>query len=72
MDLLMGSFADLYVPGMSVEELDIYENILQTPDPDVYDWVSGQKPAPANMMNPVLEKLLSHTYAKSRTSGYDA
>ena len=72
MDLLMGSFADEHVPEMSIAELDIYEELLQTPDPDVYDWVSGQKQAPANMINPVLEKLLNHTYAKARASGYDA
>lgn len=72
MDLIMGSFADDNVPGMSVSDMDFYEEILSTPDPDVYDWVSGQKPAPANIMNPVLEKLLTHTYAKRRSDNNSA
>ncbi len=63
MDLIMGTFADKHVPGMEQEELDLYEELLHTPDPDVYDWISGQKVAPANLMNPVLEKLLTHDYA---------
>ncbi len=56
---------------MGVEELDIYEELLQTPDPDVYDWVSGQKPVPANQTNPVIEKLLTHDYARSREDAND-
>jgi hypothetical protein len=32
----------------------------------VYDWVSGQKPVPANMMNPVVEKLLKHDVSRAQ------
>ena len=63
MDLIMGSFADKHVPRMGEQELELYEEILHTPDPDVYDWISGQKPVPANIMNPVIQKLLGHQYA---------
>lgn len=66
MDLIMGSFAEDNVPGMDESALDLYEELLNTPDPDVYDWVSGQKAVPANLVNPVLEKLLAHNYAGSR------
>lgn len=68
MDLIMGTFADVHVPAMDLQALDLYEELLHTPDPDVYDWISGQKPVPANMMNPVLEKLLAHNYAKHRAA----
>lgn len=63
MDLIMGSFAKNHVPGMDAAALDLYEELLHTPDPDVYDWISGQKQPPANIMNPVLEKLIAHDYA---------
>ncbi len=65
MDLIMGSFAEKHVPSMDTAELDLYEELLHTPDPDVYDWVSGQKSVPANLLNPILEKLLVHDYAQS-------
>ena len=38
MDLIMGSFAETNVPSMTGAELDLYEELLHTPDPDVYDW----------------------------------
>lgn len=66
MDLIMGTFAESNVPGMSVPELDLYEELLHTPDPDVYDWVSGQKPVPANVINPVVEKLLAHDVSRAQ------
>lgn len=59
MDLIMGRFADAYVPEFSAEELAQYEEILQHPDPDLYDWIAGRAPVPANFMNPVMEKLLN-------------
>lgn len=62
MDLLMGSFADLHVPGFTAAELALYDEVLQHSDPDLYDWVTGKAPVPANFLNPVLEKLLSHRY----------
>lgn len=68
MDLIMGSFAESHVPDMDPAELDLYEELLHTPDPDVYDWVSGQKPVPANVNNPIIEKLLKHDYAKYRAA----
>jgi antitoxin CptB len=67
MDLIMGSFAEETVNSMTMEELNFYEELLNTPDPDVYDWISGQKTPPTNLMNSVLEKLLTHTYARSQS-----
>lgn len=66
MDLIMGTFAEANVLKMDAAELDLYEELLHTPDPDVYDWVSGQKPVPANMLNPVVEKLLQHDVARAK------
>jgi antitoxin CptB len=71
MDLIMGSFAEVNVPAMDEDALDLYEELLHTSDPDVYDWISGQKPVPANRMNPVIEKLLSHNYADHSPAGHD-
>jgi antitoxin CptB len=61
MDLIMGSFADSYVKDFSEEELTLYDEILTYNDPDLYNWISGQEQAPANFLNPVLEKLIKHT-----------
>ncbi len=65
MDLLLGSFADAHVPGFTAEELAQYDEILHNNDPDLYNWITGKEPAPANLITPVLEKLLDHKFTKS-------
>ncbi|GJL84455.1 MAG: hypothetical protein DHS20C02_02300 [Micavibrio sp.] len=62
MDLIMGSFAAQYVPGFSEGDLALYEDILQFPDPDLYNWITGKEDAPANAINDVFEKLLAHKF----------
>ncbi len=62
MDLIMGSFAEKHVPAMEGPQLDLYEELLHTPDPDVYDWISGQKPVPANTNNDIIKMLLNHQF----------
>lgn len=66
MDLIMGTFADANVMGMDDATLDVYEDLLDTPDPDLYDWYSGQKPADENARSPVLDKFLSHKIESER------
>lgn len=63
MDLLLGSFADRYIPEFSGIQLSQYDEILQCSDPDLYNWISGVEPAPANFINPVFDLLLAHRFA---------
>lgn len=60
MDLILGSFANENVPGFSEDELVQFEELLTQNDPDLYNWISGKEQAPANVVTPVMEKLLSH------------
>jgi antitoxin CptB len=64
MDLLLGSFADRYVPGFDAGQLDRFEKMLNISDPDLYDWVSARVPPPANALDDVLELFLSHRFAE--------
>jgi len=63
MDLIMGTFADQNLAGFDENALEQYEHILQMPDPDIYNWVSGREAAPANTITPVMQKLLDHHVA---------
>jgi len=58
MDLLMGTFADRFIPELTNEELDLYEDILQESDPDLYNWISEREPLPARITNPLIKKLI--------------
>ncbi len=60
MDLIMGSFADRNVPGFSEDDLTAYENLLETSDPDLYNWIAGVEKPPANLLTPMLERFLKH------------
>ncbi len=42
----MGSFAVLFVPSMSLDQLREYERILSCETVDLFSFVSGQKPVP--------------------------
>lgn len=58
-DLLFGKFAALYLDRMSEEDLLNYEIILNQTDADIVSWVMGHSPAPENLQNTVMTKLLN-------------
>ena len=60
MDLILGSFARDNLGSFDESETDAFEEILQYSDPDLYNWITGKEPVPANLRTPVLDKLLAH------------
>lgn len=56
-DLILGPFADRYLPSMTPEELDAFEHLLGELDHDLYNWITGRDPAPAEFEGPMLERL---------------
>ncbi len=64
MDLLMGSFADAHLAGFTPAQLDEYEAVLLEIDPDLYNWIAGIEPLPADKGGEVLRLLCAHHYAK--------
>jgi len=47
MDLVMGRFADAEIGELSNAELDMFEQLIELPDPDLLAWVTGARPVPA-------------------------
>jgi antitoxin CptB len=45
-DLLLGSFAEQHLAGLSAAELDAYERLIEENDADLWDWLIGQRAAP--------------------------
>ncbi|MGB4107007.1 MAG: succinate dehydrogenase assembly factor 2 [Alphaproteobacteria bacterium] len=60
MDLILGSFADKNVPGFSENELDEFDALLQLQDPDLYNWITGVEPVPANLADGLFARLKTH------------
>ena len=62
MDLIMGSFADAHLESMSEEDLSEFDRLLATPDWEVFAWLVGQKPVPANFQSALLDRLMTFRY----------
>ncbi|HAA94036.1 MAG: succinate dehydrogenase assembly factor 2 family protein [Rhodospirillaceae bacterium] len=56
-DLLLGGFADAHIDELDEAELDQLEDILAHNDIDLYNWIGGYSPWPANVANDMTERL---------------
>lgn len=56
-DLMLGRFADRHVAGMTADQLERYEALIESPDPDIYNWVTGAEPVPPSHDTDVMRLL---------------
>jgi antitoxin CptB len=61
MDLLLGRFADQYLDGYNEGDLNLYEDILEFSDPDLYNWVSGREDIPESAGHKIISDLKEFT-----------
>ncbi|WP_417807428.1 succinate dehydrogenase assembly factor 2 [Thioclava sp.] len=47
MDMILGPFSDERLASLDAPTLDIYDALLEENDQDLYPWVSGAQPCPA-------------------------
>lgn len=57
MDLIMGTFADRHVADMNEAELAIFETLIDVPDRELFAWISGSEPIPAEHRSDLLDRL---------------
>ncbi|MBE1284360.1 MAG: succinate dehydrogenase assembly factor 2 [Rhodobacteraceae bacterium] len=62
MDIILSAYAERTLAGMSVQELDLYDALLHENDQDLYQWVTGQVPAPEPFENLIQD--ISQTFQK--------
>ncbi|HQT66571.1 MAG: succinate dehydrogenase assembly factor 2 [Rhodospirillales bacterium 20-60-12] len=56
-DLLIGGFVARNMACMSDAELDEVEAVMDFPDADLADWLTGRKPIPAEADSPMLRRM---------------
>ncbi len=56
-DLLIGGFVASRIGGMEEAALDALEELLELPDPDLADWISGRRPIPPEHDGPLLRAM---------------
>jgi len=56
-DLILGGFAKAHIETMSDDEVAMFEELLTAKDHDIFDWITGTSPTPANYDTRLLERL---------------
>lgn len=57
MDLLIGGFAEAHLATLTEPQLERYETLLQQPDTDLYNWITGRAEPPAEIDSDILRLL---------------
>lgn len=58
MDILMGGFVEARLATLGDDELAELEALLDMPDDEVFRWLSGAQPPPAEHDTPLLKKII--------------
>jgi len=58
-DILIGDFAAAYIADFDASALDRFEALLEVPDPDLYNWITGREPSPPAHDSEVLRRLVA-------------
>jgi len=56
-DLMVGAFAERHVPGMDEAALTALEAVLEFPDVELTEWLTGRQPIPEEHRSPMLERM---------------
>ncbi len=56
-DLIFGTFAAAELAKLTEAELDQFEALLNVPDQDVYAWLRGHDPVPADFDTPLFARM---------------
>ncbi|MBX2834747.1 MAG: succinate dehydrogenase assembly factor 2 [Micavibrio sp.] len=62
MDIILGSFATKNVPDFTVEDLHVYQELLNESDPDLYNWITRKEDVPADKNSHIMKLLLNSSF----------
>ena len=67
-DLILGSFAEKYLPGFDEAALEEFAAVLEVPDAELFDWISRRAAPPPEHDTGVTRLLLGFQYRPDATS----
>lgn len=56
-DLLVGGYVSTRIHAFSDAEMDALEEVLELPDTDLADWLTGRRPIPPEADSPMLRAM---------------
>ena len=66
-DLILGSFAEAHLGDFDGAQLDRFEVLLEVPDAEIFDWISGRAAPPPEHGHDVTRMLLAFRYTPRPT-----
>ena len=67
MDLILGRFADAKIAQFDDDALDAFEQFMELPDKELFAWISGAIPVPAEQNTPLYRAVLEFHTAQPDT-----
>ncbi len=67
-DILFGGFAEKYLGSMSEDQILRFERLLKETDADLFDWVTGKLPIPAEYNDDVMELILAYVHVTQKNA----
>jgi antitoxin CptB len=68
MDLLLGEFADARIAALSLADLTDLERLMQETDRDLFSWIIGSEPVPAERATAVWAELVAFHKTKHQAA----
>ncbi|UPY35560.1 succinate dehydrogenase assembly factor 2 [Sediminicoccus sp. KRV36] len=62
-DLMFGGFVRRHIASLTAAELDELDAIMELPDVDLADWLSGRRPIPLDARGPLLDRIAAESAA---------
>ena len=63
MDIILGRFTDDKLAAMTGPQLDLLDALMEENDQDLYQWVTGQAPAPEKF-TVLIDEIAAHAGAR--------
>ncbi|RWX78233.1 succinate dehydrogenase assembly factor 2 family protein [Neorhizobium lilium] len=60
MDLVFGTFAEAEIAGLTTEELDEFETIMDADDHDLHAWITGAMVLPDTLNTPLFARIAAY------------
>ncbi|MEO6967415.1 MAG: succinate dehydrogenase assembly factor 2 [Rhodanobacteraceae bacterium] len=61
LDALLGGWLDRHAAGANGAALDAFDDLLDQPDPDLWDWLTGHAPPPRADWRAIVAQIRSAT-----------
>jgi antitoxin CptB len=68
LDIILGSFAENFLMDLEYKSIKLYEELLQAPDNDIYNWIIEKTLPPKQYDTKLLKRIISFNKKKHEIS----